>query len=378
MKIIHRYLFLELLPPFVIGLLVLVVLILTQQTLMIMNLLVNKGLSIPTVLRLVMMIFPQFLTMIIPVSVLAASTATFNRLASDGEITALKASGIGLSRLLWPLVLFAFLGYVGSFYMSLKAEETQGMSLQEMISTVLKKKMSLGIRPQVFNNFMDRFVIYVDRMPTFSRMQGVFIYQEGKGKSPSTVIMAREGSLLNEENGRPGIRIQLRSGTLLQGGPAQQFVRFSSYDLTIFGKSAGATEKPPTIQELEKKIARSSKPDVSLLRELEDRYKNYTYPFSCLIFAFLGIPFGIYAKRSGKLAGFVFATASVIFFYILNTVDDLLVARRLLKPFVASLIPDLALGTVMGFLLIMVFKEISLSLTLPSLSRLFKGGSARP
>ena len=221
MKIIHRYLFIELLPPFVIGLLVLVVLILTQQTLMIMNLLVNKGLSIPTVLRLVLMIFPQFLTMIIPVSVLAASTATFNRFASDGEITALKASGIGLSRLLWPLVLFAFLGYLGSFYMSLKAQETQGMSLQEMISTVLKKKMSLGIRPQVFNNFMDRFVIYVDRMPTFSRMQGVFIYQEAKGKDPSTVIMAREGSLLNEENGRPGIRIQLRSGTLLQGGGRQ-------------------------------------------------------------------------------------------------------------------------------------------------------------
>ncbi len=378
MKIIHRYLFIELLPPFVIGLLVLVVLILTQQTLMIMNLLVNKGLSIPTVLRLVLMIFPQFLTMIIPVSVLAASTATFNRFASDGEITALKASGIGLSRLLWPLVLFAFLGYLGSFYMSLKAQETQGMSLQEMISTVLKKKMSLGIRPQVFNNFMDRFVIYVDRMPTFSRMQGVFIYQEAKGKDPSTVIMAREGSLLNEENGRPGIRIQLRSGTLLQGGAAKQFVRFSSYDLTIFGKSAGSNRTPPTIRDLKKEIALSSKPDVSLLRDLEDRYKNYTYPFSCLIFAFLGIPFGIYAKRSGKLAGFVFATASVIFFYILNTVDDLMVARRLMKPFVASLVPDLALGTVMICLLVMVFKEISISISLPSLSWLFKGGSARP
>ncbi len=378
MKIIHRYLFIELLPPFVVGLLVLVVLILTQQTLMIMNLLVNKGLSIPTVLRLVLMIFPQFLTMIIPVSVLAASTATFNRFASDGEITALKASGIGLSRLLWPLVLFAFLGYLGSFYMSLKAQETQGMSLQEMISTVLKKKMSLGIRPQVFNNFMDRFVIYVDRMPTFSRMQGVFIYQEAKGKDPSTVIMAREGSLLNEENGRPGIRIQLRSGTLLQGGAAKQFVRFSSYDLTIFGKSAGSNRTPPTIRDLKKEIALSSKPDVSLLRDLEDRYKNYTYPFSCLIFAFLGIPFGIYAKRSGKLAGFVFATASVIFFYILNTVDDLMVARRLMKPFVASLVPDLALGTVMICLLVMVFKEISISISLPSLSWLFKGGSARP
>ena len=377
MKIIHRYLFIELLPPFVIGLLVLVVLILTQQTLMIMNLLVNKGLSIPTVLRLIMMIFPQFLTMIIPVSVLAASTATFNRFASDGEITALKASGIGLSRLLWPLVLFAFLGFLGSFYMSLKAQETQGMSLQEMISTVLKKKLSLGIKPQVFNNFMDRFVIYVDRMPTFSKMEGVFIYQKGKGTDPATVIMAQKGSLMNERRDRPGIRIQLRSGTLLQGGPAQQFVQFASYDLTIFGKTgAGANAGPLSIARLKEKIAQSPKPDTSLLRDLEDRYKNYTYPFSCLIFAFLGIPFGIYAKRSGKLAGFVFATASVIFFYILNTVDDLMVARRLMKPFLASLVPDLALGSLMVVLLVMVFKEISVSL--PAVSWPFRRQASRP
>ncbi len=377
LKIIDRYIFLELLPPFLIGLFVLVVLILTQQTLMIMNLLVNKGLSVSTVLRLVLMIFPQFLTMIIPVSVLAASTATFHRLASDGEITALKASGIALSRLLLPLFFFAFLGFWGSFYMSVKASETQGMSLQDLISTVLQKKLSLGIKPQVFNNFMDRFVIYVDKMPTFSKMQGVFIYQKASSGEPGTTIMARQGSLMNERDNRPGIRLQLRSGTLLREGSVQQFVRFRSYDLTILGKTtAQGSEGTPSIRELKRKIRRSSPPDISLLRDLEDRYKNYTYPFSCLIFAFLGIPFGIYAKRSGKLAGFVFATASVIFFYILNTIDDLMVARRMMSPFFASLVPDLTLGAIMVFLLVSVFREISWSL--PSISWPFRGFSSRP
>ncbi|MHB1285409.1 MAG: LptF/LptG family permease [Leptospirales bacterium] len=378
MKIIDRYVFLELLPPFLIGLFVLIVLILTQQTLMIMNLLVNKGLSVQTVFRLVLMIFPQFLTMIIPVSVLAASTATFHRLASDGEITALKASGIAISRLLLPLFFFALIGFLGSFYMSIKAGETQGMSLQELITTVLQKKLSLGIKPQVFNNFMDRFVIYVDKMPTFSKMQGIFIYQKASVGEPSTIIMARQGSLMNERNtDRPGIRLQLRSGTLLREGAFQQFVQFRSYDLTILGKtqgqSAGGT---PSIRKLKRMIRESSPPKIALLRQLEDRYKNYTYPFSCLIFAFLGIPFGIYAKRSGKLSGFVFATSSVIFFYILNTIDDLMVARRLMSPFFASLVPDLALGGLMVFLLVMVFREISFSL--PSLSWLFRGFASRP
>lgn len=376
MKIIHRYVFLELLPPFAIGLLVLVILILTQQTLMIMNLLVNKGLSVQTVFRLVIAIFPQFLTMIIPVSVLAASTATFHRLASDGEITALKASGIGLSRLLFPLFFFALLGFLGSFYMSTKAMETQGMSLQDMLIKVLQDKLSLGIKPQVFNNFMDRFVIYVDRMPTFSRLEGVFIYKKpAKGES-KTIIMARQGRILNEQS-PPGIRLKLKSGTLFRSGKAQQFVRFQTYDLTIMGHfSKTASAGPASIASLKKEIRSSSHPDSALLRALEDAYKNYTYPFSCLIFAFLGIPFGIYAKRSGKLAGFVFATASVILFYMLNTIDDLMVAKRMISPFLASLTPDIVLGTLMVVLLTLVFKEITL--TLPAFSWPFRLPSARP
>lgn len=368
--------FLELLPPFAIGLLVLVVLILTQQTLMIMNLLVNKGLSVQTVFRLVLAIFPQFLTMIIPVSVLAASTATFHRLASDGEITALKASGIGLSRLLLPLSLFALLGFLGSFYMSAKALETQGMSLQDMLIRVLQNKLSLGIKPQVFNNFMDRFVIYVDRMPTFSRLEGVFIYKKpAKGES-KTIIMAQQGILLNEKS-PPGIRLKLKSGTLFRSGKFQQFVRFQTYDLTIMGHfSQQENTGPMTIASLKRRIEKNPHPDSALLRSLEDAYKNYTYPFSCLIFAFLGIPFGIYAKRSGKLAGFVFATASVILFYVLNTLDDLMVARRMISPFLGSLAPDIVLGSLMVVLLTLVFKEITL--TLPAFPWPLRIQSPRP
>ncbi len=201
MSILSRYIFRELIPPFIIGLFILVILILTQQTLLIMNLLVNKGLSPGTVARLILAIFPQFLTMIIPVSVLAASTAVFHRLASDGEIIAIKASGIGISRLIPPLALFALIGFGLSLGISLKAMETQGMSLQDMLLTVLQKKLSLGIKPQSFNNFMNKFVIYVDRMPTFSRMNGIFIYEKPVGKNDAgSVIIAKEGHLENEIN----------------------------------------------------------------------------------------------------------------------------------------------------------------------------------
>ncbi len=367
MKIIHRYLFLELLTPFFLSLFVLVILLLTQQALMIMNLLVNKGLSVETVFRLLAMIFPQFLSMIIPVSVLTASTATFHRLASDGEIIALKASGISLSRLLLPLFLFAAIGFGTNFYLSLKAMETQGLSLQDLLVRVFQKKLSLAIKPQSFNNFMGRFIIYVERMPTLSHLDGVFIYQKGKKPGESTVIFSRAGDLLNEQH-PPGLRLKLSNGTFLQQGTALQYIRFESYDLTILGKRSDDHIRVKSINEIRAEIRASAHPDPSLFRALEDRYKNYTYPFSCFFFAFLGIPYGIYTMRSGRLAGFVFATVTIILFYMMNTLDDLMVAKRLLSPASAAVAPDILLGLLMLFLLTLVFHEVDIRSHLPRIS----------
>jgi lipopolysaccharide export system permease protein len=368
MKIIHRYLFMELLTPFFLSLFVLVILLLTQQALMIMNLLVNKGLSLETVFRLLSMIFPQFLSMIIPVSVLTASTATFHRLASDGEIIALKASGISLSKLMIPLLVFAAIGFGSNFYLSLKALETQGLSLQDLLVQVFQKKLSLGIKPQAFNNFMGRFVIYVEKMPTLSHLDGVFIYQSGKTPQENTVIFSKSGDLLNEQN-PPGLRLKLSNGTFFQQGKALQYIRFESYDLTILGShSSDDRIRVKSIAEIRREIRRSPHPDPALFRALEDRYKNYTYPFSCFFFAFLGIPYGIYTMRSGRLAGFVFATVTVILFYMMNTIDDLLVSKRVLSPIAAAAAPDIVLALLMSFLLLLVFREVDIRSFMPRLS----------
>lgn len=368
MKIIHRYLFMELLTPFFLSLFVLVILLLTQQALMIMNLLVNKGLSLETVFRLLSMIFPQFLSMIIPVSVLTASTATFHRLASDGEIIALKASGISLSKLMIPLLVFAAIGFGSNFYLSLKALETQGLSLQDLLVQVFQKKLSLGIKPQAFNNFMGRFVIYVEKMPTLSHLDGVFIYQSGKTPQENTVIFSKSGDLLNEQN-PPGLRLKLTNGTFFQQGKALQYIRFESYDLTILGShSSDGRTRVKSIAELRREIRRSPHPDPALYRALEDQYKNYTYPFSCFFFAFLGIPYGIYTMRSGRLAGFVFATVTVILFYMMNTIDDLLVSKRVVSPLAAAAAPEIVLALLMSLLLLLVFREVDIRSYMPRLS----------
>jgi lipopolysaccharide export system permease protein len=358
----------ELLTPFFLSLFVLVILLLTQQALMIMNLLVNKGLSIETVFSLLLMIFPQFLSMIIPVSVLTASTATFHRLASDGEIIAFKASGISLSRLMVPLLVFAAIGFGSNFYLSLKAMETQGLSLQDLLVRVFQKKLSLGIKPQSFNNFMGRFVIYVEKMPTLSHLDGVFIYEKGQNPSENTVIFSRSGDLLNEQN-PPGLRLKLTNGTFFQQGKSLQYIRFQSYDLTILGRhSTDDRIGVKSIAEIRAEIRNSDHPDPSLFRALEDQYKNYTYPFSCFFFAFLGIPYGIYTMRSGRLAGFVFATVTIILFYMMNTIDDLLVSKLILSPMAAAAAPDVLLALLMTLLLVLVFREVDIRRFMPRFS----------
>jgi lipopolysaccharide export system permease protein len=83
--------------------------------------------------------------------------------------------------------------------------------------------------------------------------------------------------------------------------------------------------------------------------------------------------------RSGRLAGFVFATVTIILFYMMNTLDDLMVAKRLLSPASAAVAPDIVLGLLMTFLLTLVFREVDIRAHLPriSLPQLF-GKGRRP
>lgn len=68
--------------------------------------LVSKGLPMSLVLHFFWINFPESLTFTIPLAALSSALLLFGRLSSDGEVSAMRACGINIWRIMLPVVLF--------------------------------------------------------------------------------------------------------------------------------------------------------------------------------------------------------------------------------------------------------------------------------
>ena len=119
-RIIPIYIIREFLPPFFANLLVFTFILLMGKMLQITDLIVVRGIKAMTVISLILYNIPFFLSMTIPMATLMAVLTAFLRLSSDNEITVLKSAGVGLYRLIPPVLLFCLWTYLVTSYLTLQ------------------------------------------------------------------------------------------------------------------------------------------------------------------------------------------------------------------------------------------------------------------
>ena len=113
-KTLDKYVFRELLTPFMYSLLVLTMIFLVNFIIRAMDRILGKGLSIWVILEYIILNLAWILALAIPLSVLVAVLLAYGRLATDHEVTAMRSGGISLPRIMAPALVFSIL--VGEFY----------------------------------------------------------------------------------------------------------------------------------------------------------------------------------------------------------------------------------------------------------------------
>src|SRR5438132_13834196 len=96
MRILPRYILKEVIANGLIGVSVFTFVIFMRDAGRLLELLVRNSAPIPSVAELFFFTVPQALTVTIPMGVLVGILVGLSRLAADSEITALRASGIGV------------------------------------------------------------------------------------------------------------------------------------------------------------------------------------------------------------------------------------------------------------------------------------------
>jgi lipopolysaccharide export system permease protein len=154
MKILYRYILLELAGPFFLSLSLLTFILFMRQLLFLFPKIIGKNLDWPVIGELLLLILPFILALVLPMAVLVATIMSFGRLSSDNEITAFKALGVPLHRILASPLAAAFLLMLGAIWFNDRVLPESNHRYKNLLLDITYLKPTLTLREGVI---MDDF-----------------------------------------------------------------------------------------------------------------------------------------------------------------------------------------------------------------------------
>ncbi len=395
-KTITTYILKELSGPCLLGLLIFTFVLLMEKVLDLIELVINKGVSLKAVLELILYIMPSFLVLTIPMAVLVATLTAFGRLSTDSEITAMKASGISLYTMFVPVMIFALGAMLITFVVYAEVLPWGNHNFRVALYDLARKKASIGLKEHVFNSAFRGLVIYVDEIfDADNSFTGVMISDSRDEENPQT-IFAKKGMLITDEQALQVI-LRLEDGTIhpktITNPLKYQMVEFPVLDILLIlqareGKDTlniPRTDRDMRLPQLARQyfilkqeedqsetyrrtpsetegvswienIIRYLQVSFVLLWEsvsphgrlsspyLVEIHKRFSIPFACIIFGLIGTPLGIQSRRTGKSGGYAISLVLLLIYYIFISAGEGLGDGGKLPVLLAVWTPNILLG----------------------------------
>jgi lipopolysaccharide export system permease protein len=195
-KLVTRFVLKEHAGPLAFALAALTSLLLLQYIARQFEKLVGKGLPWRVIGEFFMLSLPFTIAMTMPMAVLVATLYAFGRMASEHEITAFKASGVRVRRLMAPVLVASALIAVGMVLFNDQVLPRANHRLAVLTGDIASAKPTLALRPQVINQVTPTFFMRVGRLDERSnRMTDVVIY-DVTNPSERQTIYADSGYLV--------------------------------------------------------------------------------------------------------------------------------------------------------------------------------------
>ncbi|MCH7921551.1 MAG: LPS export ABC transporter permease LptF [Nitrospinae bacterium] len=330
MRLLSRYIFKELVSVFALALLIFTLVLLLSRMLRLTDLVLNKGVPLSVVLKLLVYLSPSFLILIIPISLLVSAITVFSKLSTDSEIVAMKATGMSFLHMLGPVLVLSVAAYIATSYLIFVAFPTGNLAFQQVMFNLVRSKAALDIRPRVFNDTFSGLVLYAQEVPANDNVvRGVFI-ADRRQRDQSQTIVAQEGRLVLDP-ARRRVVLELRNGTihkLLPGRERYQILHFRRHELALNLRGLLDTGQPKkgvkqmTADELRLLVDQAPPGSREGAIALVEYYKKFSLPVAALLLGFVGAPLGMVNRRSGRSGGFVISAAVVLFYYLLYTMGE--------------------------------------------------------
>jgi lipopolysaccharide export system permease protein len=272
---------------------------------------------------------------------------------------------MSLYQLFFPISVFALATFLLTGSLVFYGLPWGNRGFKATLFLIAQSRPDFEIKERIFNDAFSGLVVYVDRVPLQgNHMEGILIYDE-REKGKSNTIIAKEGFLINNRESQE-IILRLSNGDVHRFEPQThtfQKIKFDTYDLrlelakTFVAIERKLKEREMSISDIRGKIEESKRMGGDTAPFEVQLHERYAIPFTCIVFALIGVPLGIQPRRSGRSYGFVLSILILLAYYISLTASEMLAMRKIIPPFLAGWFPNFLFGGLGVYLLVKAARE---------------------
>lgn len=195
-KRLYTFVLKSFLPLFVMTFFICLFIVLMQFLWRYIDDLVGKGLGMDVLGELFFYAALTMIPMALPLAILLASLMTFGNLGEHFELTAMKASGVSLIKVMRPLIILMVFIAIGAFFFQNNVLPVAQTKMWTLLFSMRQKSPELEIPEGVFYDQIPGYNLFVD---TKNRDNGhlyeLMIYDFSKGFDNSSIIVADSGKM---------------------------------------------------------------------------------------------------------------------------------------------------------------------------------------
>ena len=312
MKTIDRYILAKTMVPLTACLAIALTALLLERLVQLLDYVVNKGGPFFIILKMLANLIPHYLGIAVPAAFFVGILLAVMRLSGDSELDAIAAMGVGLRRLLLPLMALAVLLMVGSAVIIGVLQPYTRYAYRALVYTVTHTAWNNALTRGSFFIGPGNMTIMIDGFADGGRdLRGIFLHDVADD-GRATTVTAEHGQLLRSTDNLQ-LSLRLSKGALIERNVDDRTIvlSFGRADVPldralgpITFRARGEEERELTLWELW--LLRQSPPSKLPLARIDSEINaRLVRIVSLLVLPLTAIPLGIVSRRARRSVGLV-------------------------------------------------------------------------
>jgi lipopolysaccharide export system permease protein len=324
------YIFRQVLLALVVATGGLTALIWLTQSLRFIDLVVNRGLSLLVFLQLTSMLIPSFIAVILPITTYVVIQFVYQRMASDRELTVMRAAGLSPWKLARPALTVALLATVLGYGLSIWAVPASLSNFKQYQWEIRNRLAAFLLQDGVFTPLSDKLTVYVRSRDQDGTLRGILV-DDARDPTAHATILAERGRLLDGANGPRVLLLEGSRQEIDHQSGRLNMLTFKQNEIDLTSATKDDATRPADMSEVP--LAALFNPHPYFERDrpkwIAEGYKRVTAPLTTLSYAMIGLfsALGGIFRRHGGLARPLATVGAMVVLLALGLAFGTLAAR---------------------------------------------------